>query len=62
MNRQVKFRLAFDARRHQSSGVERNHNRLVALDLILPRRDLAAPRRRRPRDVSQLIAAHVVAQ
>jgi hypothetical protein len=59
---QIELGFILDARRHQSSGVERNHNRLIALNLVLARGQLAAPRRRRPGHMPQLIAAHVVAQ
>src|SRR6185369_16047849 len=61
MHRGVEFCLLFDTRRHQPAGIKRDQNRLIALDLILARREFSASRSRRPRDVTQLVAAYVIA-
>ena len=61
MNRRVEFRFVADASGHQASRVERDDDRLVAFDLILARDELRAPRGRRPRNMPELVAAHVIA-
>ena len=46
MYRRVEFRFVADAARHQTSTVERYGHRLVALDLVLARRQTIAARSR----------------
>src|SRR5689334_19579939 len=57
----IEFCLLLDARRHESPGVERYQDRLIAFDLILACREFSASCRRCPGDVTQLVAPHVVA-
>src|SRR5262245_29800889 len=52
----------FDPRCHQTTAIDHHYDALVPFDLKLFSDQMAAPRRRRPGDMSNFIAAHVIAQ
>ena len=62
VNRRIEFRLCADSAGHQTPGVERDDNCLVALDLILARRQFRASGGWRPGNMPLFVAAHVIAQ
>ena len=62
MHRRVELRFIFDPRGHQTSSIQHDQNRLVALHLILSRDQPAASRGGCPGNVPHLVATHVIAQ
>src|SRR5689334_3569237 len=61
MHGRIEFCLLLDARRHESTSIECDQDRLIAFDLILACREFSASCCRGPGDVTQFVAAHVVA-
>ena len=58
----IEFGFLLNPRGHQTAGIDRDKNRLVAFHLILARDQLAAARGRGPRDMPHLVALNIITQ
>src|SRR5262245_38648253 len=58
----IEFRQMLYARGHQTSGIDHDYDALIPFHLKLLGNQVASPGRRRPRDVANLVSAHVIAQ
>ena len=60
MQCRLELRLFADPASHEPAGVERNDDRLIALDLVLARREFISSRGRGPGDMTKLVTADII--